>query len=79
MTGAVLYFVCNQLRYTDHYLIPALLAAGAVFFKELVSALIVYMLGYSFSLPFMTARYILPEALVTALFMPLIHLAFRRI
>ncbi len=79
LAGAVLYFVCNRLRYADNILIPSLLAAGTVFLKELISALIVYMLGYSFSLPFMMARYILPGTLVTALFMPLVHLAFTQI
>lgn len=79
LTGAFLYFISNQIRYMDNYLVPFLMAAGAYFIKELITALIVYMLGYSFSLPFMFARYILPETLLTALFMLIVHMIFRRI
>lgn len=79
VTGAFLYFAGNHLRYTDNYLAPFFFAAGAYFLKELISALVVYMLGYSFSLPFMLARYILPEMLVTGVFMLPVHLIFRRL
>ncbi len=79
ITGAVLYFASRQMRYVDNYLVPFLFAMGAYFIKELVTALIVYMLGYSFSLPFMMVRYILPETLVTGVFMLLVHMIFRRI
>lgn len=79
ITGALLYFASNQMRYIDNYLAPILFAVGAYFIKELISALVVYMLGYSFSFPFMLIRYILPETLVTSLFMLIVHMIFRRI
>ncbi len=79
ITGAILYFASSQMRYVDNFLVPFLLAMGAYFIKELISALVVYMLGYSFSLPFMLVRYILPETLVTGVFMLLVHIIFRRI
>jgi rod shape-determining protein MreD len=79
VTGALLYFASNQMRYVDNYLAPFVLAIGAYFIKEMISALIVYMLGDSFSLPFMLVRYILPKTLVTGVFMLLVHAIFRRI
>lgn len=79
LTGAILYFASRQMRYTESFLIPFLFALGAYFLKEMVSALIVYMLGYSFSLPFMMVRYMLPEMLVTGVFMIFVHMAFKRI
>lgn len=79
ITGAILYFASNQMRYLDNFLVPFLLAMGAYFIKELISALAVYMLGYNFSLPFMLVRYILPETLTTGVFMLLVHSIFRRI
>jgi rod shape-determining protein MreD len=79
LTGALLYFASNQIRYIDNYLAPFIFAVSAYFIKELISALMVYMLGYSFSLPYMFIRYILPETLVTGIFMLVVHMIFRRI
>jgi rod shape-determining protein MreD len=79
LTGAILYFASNQVRYIDNFLMPFIFAAGAYFVKELITALIVYMLGYSFSFPHMFIRFILPETLVTGIFMLLVHMIFRRI
>ncbi len=79
ITGAVLYFASRQMRYVDSILVPFLFAMGSYFIKELITALIVYMLGKSFSLPFMMVRYILPEMIATGVFMLLVHLIFRRI
>ncbi len=79
LTGALLYFTSTQIRYMDNYLIPFIFAVSAYFIKELFSALVVYMLGYSFSLPYMLIRYILPETLVTGIFMLVVHTIFRRI
>lgn len=79
LMGALLYFASNQVRYIDNYLVPFIFALGAGFVKELINALIAYMLGYSFSLPYMLARYSLPETLVTGIFMLLVHIIFRRV
>ncbi len=79
LTGSFLYFASNQLRFIDNYLVPFIFSGAAYFIKELISALVAYMLGYSFSLPYMLIRYILPEALVTAIFMLVVHMIFRRI
>ncbi len=79
LTGSLLYFASNQMRYMDNYLVPFLFTVSAYFIKELISALVVYMLGYSFSFPYMFIRYILPETLVTGVCMLLVHMLFRRI
>lgn len=79
ITGAALYFASRQMRYVDNILVPFLFSMGAYFLKEMITALIVYMLGSSFSLPFMMVRYILPETLVTGVFMLLVHAIFKRI
>lgn len=79
VTGAVLYFTVSKFQYIDNYLVPVCFAAGAYLIKELLTALIVYMLGISFSLPHMLVRYILPEALITSVFMLLVHAIFRRL
>ena len=79
VTGAVLYFASRHVRFTDGVLIPFLFALGAYFIKEMVSALIVYMLGYGFSLPFMMVRYILPNMIATGVFMFIVHAIFKRI
>lgn len=79
LTGALLYFASNQMRYVDNFLVPFIFAVSANFVKELINALIAYMLGYSFSLPYMLIRYSLPETLVTGIFMLVVHIIFRRI
>lgn len=79
LTGAFLYFASNQIRYVDNYLAPFIFALSANLIKELLNALIAYMLGYSFSLPYMFIRFSLPETLVTGVFMLLVHMLFRRI
>lgn len=79
VTGAVLYFVMQRMNYMDPVLLPTLFAMGAYLLKELVSALLAYMIGQLFSLGHMLVRFMLPEALATGIFMLLIHFIFRRI
>ena len=79
LTGAVLYFAVSRVRYIDNHLVPVCFSVGAYIFKELLSALIVYMLGISYSFSHMLVRYILPEALITGVFMLIVHIIFRRL
>ncbi len=79
LTGAASYGISMRLRYVDKYIVPGCFAAGAYLFKELTSALLVYMTGLSFSLPQMLFRYILPEALFTGVFMLLVHTLMRKL
>lgn len=78
-TGAILYFVCSKVNYFDNYILPFFIAVGAYFIKELLFALLVYMMGMSYSFSHMLIRYILPETLITGVFMLLIHFIFIRI
>lgn len=79
VTGAAVYFTVKSMNYIDNYLLPFLFAMGAYLVKELVSAVLVYMLGINFSLSHMLFRFILPETLLTGLFMILVHFIFLRI
>ncbi len=78
-TGAILYFVCAKMTYIDNYVLPFFFAIGAYFVKELIFALLVYMMGISYSFSHMLIRYILPETLITGIFMLLIHFIFIRL
>lgn len=79
ITGAILYAVVKRISYIDRFFIPMLIAAGAYLFREMLSALITYMLGSEFSIWNMLLRYILPETLFTGIFMLLYHLLLERI
>ncbi|MEL7603779.1 MAG: hypothetical protein AAGU77_11560, partial [Bacillota bacterium] len=79
ITGAVLYPVVKRLSFIDRFFIPMGVAAGAYLFREILSALLTYMLGSTFSLGHMIIRYILPEMLITAVFMVPVHLLLSRI
>lgn len=79
ITGAILYFVLNNMNYIDRFLLPFFFAIGAYLIKELISALIANMMAYSFSFWQMLVRFILPEALMTGIFMLLVHTIMRRI
>ncbi len=79
LTGAVLYAAVRQIAFIDRILIPAAIAAGAYLLRELISALLAYMLGHEFSLWHMLVRYILPEMLITAAVMIPVHLLLSRI
>lgn len=79
VAGAVAYAASVRLRYVDQYVVPGFFAAGAYICKELTSALLVYMMGNVYSFWQMLLRYILPEALMTGLFMLLIHYLMRRL
>lgn len=79
ITGAVVYFTVKSMNYIDNYLLPFLFAMGAYVVKELASAVLIYMIGIDFSLTHMFVRFILPETLLTGLFMILVHFIFTRI
>ena len=79
VVGMGLYFAANRINYIDPVLIPELLAAGAFFIKELLAALLAYMLGRDVSPGYRLMRFVLPEMLATALFMLLIHLIIKRL
>lgn len=79
VVGMSLYFAVSRISYIDPVLIPELLAAGAFFAKELLAALLAYMLGRDVSLGYRLMRFVLPETLATALLMLLIHLIIKRL
>lgn len=79
VTGVIIYFVCTKIKYLDGYILPFLIAIGAYMIKECVSALIVYMLDISYSFSYMFIRYMVPEALLTGVFILLIHFIFTKI
>ena len=79
LVGMGLYFAVSRINYIDPVLIPELLAAGAFFVKELLAALLAYMLGRDVSPGYRLMRFVLPELLATALLMLLIHLIFKRL
>lgn len=79
VTGAVAFTVSVRLRYVDKHMVPGCFAVGAFICKELIRALLAYMMSFHFSLWHMITRYILPEALLTGLLMLLIHIIMRRL
>jgi len=79
ITGAILYAVVRAFPAIDRFFLPMAIAGGAYLLREMLSALFTYMLGSTFSLGHMLIRYILPEMLITAVFMLPIHLLLSRI
>ena len=79
LTGSLLYFAVSRFQFFNKFLLPGIFAMGAYLVKELFCAIIVYMLGIRFSLGHMFVRYILMEALITGVFMLLIHMLLRRL
>ncbi|MGI5848861.1 MAG: rod shape-determining protein MreD [Christensenellales bacterium] len=79
VSGAMIFFVRKSVNYIDKFLLPALFAMGAYVIKELLFALLAYMMNAKFSLSYMFIRYILPEAVLTGLFMLLIHFIFSKL
>jgi hypothetical protein len=79
VVGAVMFFVRKNLRYTDKFLLPAIFAVSAYLLKEMISALIAFLLGIDFPFWFMVARYILPKAAFTGVVMLLVHMLFTHI
>ncbi len=79
LVGMGLFFVTSRMRYIDPVLLPEALAAGAFIVKELISAMLAYMLGVNFSFSHRLLHYTLPELLLTAVLMLLIHLLFKRL
>ena len=76
VAGAVVFFISKKLRYMDRFLIPISFVLGGYFLKEIISTLLVYMLGVEFSFSHMFVRFMLPQAFETAILMILIHLLF---
>jgi|AGTN01.2.fsa_nt_gi rod shape-determining protein MreD len=79
LTGAVLYAAVRRISYIDRLFVPMLIAAAAYIFKEMLSGLIIYMLGSEFSLTHMLLRYILPETVATGILMLFYHLLLQRV
>ena len=79
ITGAILYAAVRGIPFLDRFFLPMGIVAGAYLFRELLSALFTYMLGSTFSFGHMLVRYMLPEMLITAVFMVPIHLLLSRI
>jgi rod shape-determining protein MreD len=79
LTGSIVFFVRKSVTYVDKIMLPLLFVIGAYFLREALSALLAYMLDKQFSLAEMFVRYMLPEAIMTGLFMLLVHFVMRRV
>jgi rod shape-determining protein MreD len=79
IAGAAAYFVRKNIYYIDKVILPFSFAVGAYFLKELVGALLAYILDKQFSLAVVFLRYMLPGAAFTGVFMFLIYFFMRRI
>jgi rod shape-determining protein MreD len=79
LVGAALFAVVKRIAYFDRFFLPMGIAAGAYLLREMLSALLTYMLGSEFSVWLMLVRYTLPEMCLTALLMVPIHLLLSRI
>ena len=79
VVGALAYFISKNLRYVDKFLMPVIFAVGGYIVKEVISSLLVYMLGVEFSFIYMFIRFMLPKALFTGALMLLIHFLFTRL
>ena len=79
IVGAATFFIAKNLKYIDRFLLPISFVIGGYFLKEIISSLLVYMLGVDFTFTRMFVRFMLPEAFMTGLLMLLIHLLFLRI
>lgn len=77
--GAFAYFASIHLQYIDNYLVPCCFAAIAYLCKDVISALLTYMLGTRIAFWHMMIRYTLPGMLLTGVFMLLAYVIFRRI
>lgn len=82
--NAAAYMLCGifggifyKKYYADNVIIPAITAAILGFAKELAMAIITLFRGGTFSFPLILATYILPCALLTALFCALVHIIMR--
>ncbi len=78
-TGVILRSVCSRIRYFDRFLLPMLIAFVACIVRDLMFALISYMMAIDFSLSHMLIRYMLPDAAQTAVLMLLIYFLFTKI
>lgn len=79
LTGVAAYFVRKNAGYIDKVFLPLAFAAGAYFFRQGLSAILAYMLDRQFSLGELFIRYMLPQTLLTVVFMLLVHFIMRRI
>lgn len=79
IVGAGMFFVRKNMHYMDRFLLPAVFAVSAYLVKEMISALIAYMLGIEFNLWHMVTQIILPKAVFTGVVMLVVHLLFTRI
>lgn len=79
VVGAIMYFVSKNLKYLDKFLLPVSFVLGAYFVKEIISSLLVYMLGVQFTFVNMFLIRMLPQGIATALLMLLVHYIFSRI
>lgn len=77
--GAAAYFAAIRLQYVDNYLVPCCFAAIAFACKDLISAMLAYMLGTQIAFWHMMLRFTLPGMLLTGTFMLLVHMIFRRL
>jgi len=78
-TGAILRSVCSRIRYYDKFFLPMLIAFGACIVRDLIFALVSYMMAINFSLGYKLIRYTLPDAALSAVFMLLIYFIFTKI
>jgi len=72
-TGAFVYFVRSNFHYVDRVFVPSLFALGAYLLRAGVNAVLAYMLDAQFSLSHIILRYFIPEAVLTGVFMLLVH------
>ncbi len=79
LTGVAAYYVRKNVGYIDKVFLPLAFAAGAYFFRQGLSAILAYMIDRQFSILEMFLRYILPQAVLTVVFMLLVHYIMRRI
>lgn len=79
LTGSAMFFIRKNIYYVDKFILPFFLAAGAFFIKEIVAAVIAYMLDKQFSFIDMFIRYMLPGAAMTGVLMFPLHMIMRKI
>jgi rod shape-determining protein MreD len=79
LTGAAAFFVRKNVGYVDKIFLPIAFSAGAYFFRQGLSAILAYMIDKQFSLAQLFLRYMLPQAVLTVIFMLLVHYIMRHI
>ena len=79
IVGAAMSFIAKNIKYIDKFLLPTIFVFGGYFVKEIISSLLVFLLGVEFSFSHMFIRFMLPQAFETGVLMFLVHLIFRRL